>query len=86
MAKRTTSLAERQATMKVKNSPEPPQPPQEIPSYLSAQRISRMLDCSEDQAHKLFGSLPGAINIGKGRKRACWRYPMCEVLREIQGL
>lgn len=62
------------------------EPPAEIPAYVSAQRISRMLDCSEDHAHKLFGSLPGAINIATGAKRACWRYPMCEVDRELERL
>ncbi len=73
--------------MRSRHGPAPvADPPQELPSYLSAQRISRMLDCSEDHAHKLFGSLPGAVNIARGAKRACWRYPVTEVLKELQRL
>lgn len=86
MPARKRTLEERQAAMRAKFAPQPAEPPQEIPAYVSAQRIAQLLDCSEDHAHRLFGSLPGAINIATGAKRACWRYPMAEVLKEIQGL
>lgn len=61
-------------------------PPSEIPAYASAETLARLFDCSPDQAHKRFGHLPGVVNIGTGKSRACRRYPMAEVERELERL
>lgn len=74
------------AAMKSRLTGTPAEPPQEIPAYASAETLARMFDCSLDQAHRRFGSLPGVINIGTGKCRERRRYPMAEVLREVGGL
>lgn len=74
------------AAMKARLTGKSADPPVEIPAYVSAQTLARMFDMSPDQAHKRFGKLPGVVNIGTGSRKARRRYPIVDVMREIQGL
>jgi hypothetical protein len=74
------------AAMKARLTGKSAEPPVAIPAYVSAQTLAQKFDMSPDHAHKRFGKLPGVVNIGTGRRKAHWRYPMPEVLRELQGL